>query len=103
MTFYASITDDQAAATWRKILARSERIPVVSPRAVIANLPGLGATACYFLDLPRLTPDERSRLVDHLAASFGLPIQEVADDIDEHGVPIRASTCVIVMQGQADE
>lgn len=99
MTFYATVTDAETAATWCKVLGQANRVPVLSPQPRAVSLPRLGVTPCFFLDLEQLSDAQRSRLIDHLAAAFGLPVDEVAEEMDEYGVPIRAETCIVVQEG----
>lgn len=99
--FWAIVTDPQAAGRWRAILRvddESPRVPLMSPVPHIGDLPGIGRALLYRVAIDLLTTDERSRLVAHLAERFGESIQDVADHLDTEGLPIRASTCSVVIQ-----
>jgi hypothetical protein len=70
-------------------------VHVRSPIPQLAELPGRGMQYVYLLDLALVTPEQRARLIAHIAARFELPADEVAAELDDHGVPILVSdaTC----------
>jgi hypothetical protein len=68
----AWITDPDAARDWQKILGRTDYIPIRSPLPILGNLPGLGETPVYMLQLDQLTAEERGRLIDYLSDRFGV-------------------------------
>jgi hypothetical protein len=95
--FYAWVTDPEAAGVWQKILGRTDYIPIRSPIPILADLPGLGETRVYLLQLDLLTAEERARLIDHLSERFGVDKVEASAVLDEQGLPIRASTCGVTV------
>ena len=83
--------DSPRAADWMKVFG-TLTVPVtnaLSPATITLNTPGRqGETQAYFLDLKALTPQQRRRLVEHIATRFGAAPDQVTAQIDEHGVPI---------------
>jgi len=67
----------------------------------IANLPGLGERHVYKLDMDEVTPDEKMRLAEAIAARFNLLLEEVLYMLDTDGVPILAEHCVLTLTGAA--
>lgn len=82
--------DSVRAAEWL-VVHRSLTVPIVSPVAELTVMNGLGVVPIYKLDVTALGADERERLIQHVAAKFGLADAHVASDIaGEHGVPLLA-------------
>lgn len=93
-TFTVTITDPQRRAEWIDILG-TDTVPVVSPIPHRASAPGRPDSLFYRLDLTRVTPDQRARLVKHLAAKFGLLESAVERDMGDYQVPILADHTVL--------
>lgn len=75
------------------------RVNVMSFIPSMVNVPGFDEPqAAYMLDLALITPAERGRLIDHLAARFGIAAQEVELLIHTMGVPILASDCTLTVE-----
>ena len=73
----------------------SATVPVLSPLPQLAELPGFDEPQLvYELDFERVTPEQRERLVTHIAGKFGLRRSEVEADLDAVGMPILATGCV---------
>ncbi len=53
-----------------------------------ASAPGVPEGLFYMLDLQELTPEQRTRLIAHIARKFGLEEEEVFSDLDTIGCPI---------------
>jgi len=49
----------------------------------------------YMLDLARITPTQLWRLKRHISRKFNVPLEEVARDLPEIGVPILAEDVII--------
>src|SRR5687768_1514331 len=64
-------------------------LPIVSPDALIGQLPGLGLHPVWILDAKRLDPRVRQRIAAAMAEKFGLSVEEVLADIDNGRSPIR--------------
>ena len=82
--------DSPRASDWMKVFS-TLTLPVTSavPLAITLDTPDRqDETQAYFLDLKVLTPAQRDQLVEHIATRFGVPPDQVAAQIDEHGVPI---------------
>lgn len=90
-----TITDAEAASVWRRILGQSHAVPIQPELPKRVNLPGLGPTRCYFLALDELDAGQRCRLEQYLVERFDLSYADVSSDIDQVGVPIRATTCLL--------
>jgi hypothetical protein len=98
--FWGIITDPVAATWWRAILGvydEQPHVPLLSPVVHLGELPGLGRTRVYLVRLDLLTAEQRSRLVTHIATRFDESIQDVSDHLEAEGLPIRASTCSVVI------
>jgi hypothetical protein len=69
-----------------------ETMPVTSPVPVRNDAPGLSDKSFYRLDVSRLTPVQRLRLVEYIARKFDIAECEVSRLLDdpEHGMPILA-------------
>lgn len=91
--FGVTITDPERAKDFAAVFGRTT-VPVTSFFPTRANLPGKPGALIFLLDLARLTPDERARLIAHLAQRFGLAPADVAQDLDAQGVPILADSCI---------
>ncbi len=86
---------------WMKVFG-TNRVPVVSPLSHTNNAPGIVAREFYKLNVRALSPEQRARMVAHLAEKFGAPISEVERDIDgEHGVPILADDVMMILDARA--
>lgn len=94
--FTVTVTDPARAAEWEAVLGTA-RLHVRSPIPSRANLPGKPGAEIYLLDLELLTPEQRQRLVAHLAERFGLPVEFVEKNLDVQGVPILAEHCVVAI------
>ena len=73
----------------------SATVCVQFPFPVLADLP-IGEQMVYLLDLREITPEQRARMVDLLAAQHNLDRAFVEDRIAEQGVPILAREAVMV-------
>lgn len=73
----------------------SATVPIMSPFVERGNLPGLGERDVYKLNLKKLTPEQRVRLVAYVAGRFDLPLAEVERDLEATGMPILAEGCVV--------
>jgi len=82
--------DSERAPSWRAMFGRLDNIPVTGYVPVLADLPDRPESAVYMLDLARITPDERARLVQHIVARFHIPETEVEWNLDHAGCPILA-------------
>jgi hypothetical protein len=95
--FTVTITNEERAAEWEETLG-TRTVHVKSPLPSMATLPGYPAAMIYELDLEMITPEQRERLVAHLAQKFGIPADEVAAQLDQHGVPILADDCTVMVR-----
>ena len=87
----ATIRDTAArAADWERVFG-SRQIPIKSPVPHRGSAPGHASAEFYELALEQLSPEQRERLVHHLAERFEIPPAEVYVELRRHGyVPILA-------------
>ncbi len=83
----------ERAAEWVKVFG-SATVPVQSPFPVTASVQN-EITLVYMLAIDQLTPDQRGKLIDHLATKFNLHAAEVSLEIDRVGVPILYNDTVM--------
>lgn len=86
--FVVSATGERAAE-WREVFG-TESLPVKSMIPEWASAPGIERALFYHLDMEVLTVEQLGRLVQHTAAKFALPVQQVRDGLLEHGMPLLA-------------
>jgi hypothetical protein len=94
--FIAHIKNPERAAEWQAVFG-SEQVYVTSPFPEMGDLPGLGRVQIYKLDLALLTPDQRRRLVEHIAGKFGLDPELVDRDLNQVGCPVLARDVTLVV------
>lgn len=82
--------DPERAAAWREVFG-GDTVILKSPIPGRANLPGKGETEVYEIDIAALTPEQRQRLITHLAAKFELDPDDVDGNLDQHGCPILST------------
>ncbi len=87
----------ERAKDWEAVFGTTT-LPVRAPHPYPASVPGKGFTMVYDLDLDLVTPEQRERLVGHLATRFGLTEREVERDIERQGVPLLAEDCSVAVQ-----
>lgn len=86
--FTATIREGCAReADWIKVFGSREVI-LKSPLPHPAVLPGSDVAFVFDIDLKELLPDQRARLINHLAQRFNLPVAEVEEGLDREGCPI---------------
>ncbi len=83
------------APTWFNIFGTLEGIPLTKYLPDITDLPGKQNALVYLLDLNRITPIEREKLIEHLAYRFGIDRDIVAASLDREGVPILADDVTV--------
>lgn len=88
------ISDSPRAADWIKVFGGLD-VHLKSPFPIRANLPGAPNALIYELDLELIAPDVRQRLIEHLAFTFQIPMDEVAAQLDKHGCPIKAEDVIV--------
>jgi hypothetical protein len=88
--------DPTRAARWRSWLGTDE-VPITSPHPQPATLPEIGPTLVVFLDVSRLGDGQRQRLIEGIASTFSLPLDEVAADVNAGEVPIWLESVMVSM------
>jgi len=102
VTTASIIETSPRAADWLRVFGRLTDIPLRSPFAIRVNVPGRSNVSAYLLDISFITPEERLRLVNHIADRFNLTPAEVDRDLDAQGVPILAEDVLVsIPQGLA--
>ncbi len=94
---HVAITDPARRAAFEKVFGTAV-VPVKSATPVPAEVAGLGRQMAYQLDLEAIGPDARARLVEHLAAKFGVEPEAVDATLSEQGLAILAEGCVVSVQ-----
>jgi hypothetical protein len=89
----ATIHDEHRVAVWGSIFPGAV-VPIKSILPSRADLPGHPDALVYFLDLNAITDEQRQKLIEALAALFGLTEDEVRNDLPR-GVPILADDVIV--------
>ncbi len=84
---------------WRHILDDDD-VPITSPNSVEAQL-GPEKVEVYRLDVKRLNPGQRDRLIDFIVVKFNERRSAAADAIDKEGFPIRATDVTVEVSMRA--
>jgi len=92
--FTITVTDPERKAEWEGIFGTAT-VRVKSPFPTLADLLGRSDSMIFELDLEAITPEQREKLVAHIAERFSIPVAEVEALLDDHGVPILAEHCVV--------
>jgi hypothetical protein len=92
--FTVTVINPERVASFEAVFG-SATVYVKSPIPEYADLPGLGQRRVYKLDMALLTPEQRDRLVAYLSDQFRLGPVEANRLLDERGMPILASDCVV--------
>lgn len=88
----------ERAKNFMEVFGRRD-VHVKSFVPTLITVPGFSEPqAAYMLDLDLISPDERARLVAHLAERFGIDAKEIDDLIGLMGVPILASDCTVAIE-----
>lgn len=76
------------ARDWEKVFGGLS-VPLLSPGSVIINGPR-GLQEFYQVDVAALSPEQRTRVVDHIVDRFGIPRAQVEEGLDDplQGLPI---------------
>lgn len=97
----ATLCDPERQAFWREVFG-GDVVPIKSFVPELVHLPGFTEPqVVYMLALNVITDEQRERLVQGIARNFGVPVEYVADHLDEQGVPILASGVVISSSDRA--
>ena len=102
MTTATILETSPRAANWQHIFGRLTDVPLCSPFPILVHVPDHQNALAYLLDVSLITPEERLRLVNHIAKYFSQTHAEVERDLDVHGVPILAEDVLVsIPQGLA--
>jgi len=88
---------DPRAADWQAAFG-TLTVPIQSWLPELCDLPEIGPQLCYLLDLAALAADQRTRLEQHLATRFAVPLAEVQTTLATQGtVPLLAEGCTVTI------
>jgi hypothetical protein len=74
----------------------TNRLPVTQPAPELRNLNGVdGQVWCFFIDLDRLTLEQRQRLVNQTAKDFHSTPDAVEAALQEYGMPLIVGDCEV--------
>lgn len=93
--FTATLSQGSYRYSWWIYCFGSNEVILKHPIPKWGNFPKEGKKLYYELDLEALTPEQRDKLIKHLARTFDVPVEEVKRDIDEMGVPILADEVIL--------
>lgn len=85
---------------WAGIFDGGE-IPLKSCWPASANLGPEKSVQVYALDIPRLTPGQRERLVQWTAEKFGVAPKLVNEELEAVGFPIRECDVIVAFRLRA--
>lgn len=85
------------AGDWYTAFGRLDNIPVTSFSPTLADLPDRPRTACFRLDLTRITVVEKILLISTFAKRYKLPPRQVEKDIEQYGCPIPAADVLLLI------
>jgi hypothetical protein len=88
--------DAQRIADWCEVFPDGQ-IPIQGPVTHPATLPGILSTRVYLMDLGRVMPAERARLIAFLASRFEILETDVERDLERDGVPILDTDVQVVI------
>jgi|SRR5579862_565458 len=86
----------ERAVAWMRVFG-GRMVPILSPIPVWAQAPGVEAGLFYQVDLTTLTPEQRTRMVQHIARTFSLSEAEVDATLDEVGCPLLADDVTVMV------
>ena len=75
-------------AEWESVLG-TRTFAVLTPDSEVLSLDGEKDTACVFLDIDSLTPEQQDALAEHFSRKSGMLKAAVRREIHSRGVPIR--------------
>lgn len=94
----AIITDEEKKKAFETIFGKAE-VPITSYLPTKVNIEGKGGVDAYMLDFTRVTPEQRSKLVDHLATQFKVDRAKLSTSLEKWGMPILANQCTVGIPG----
>ncbi len=82
----------------------TNRLPVTQPAPELRNLNGVDDPVwCYFIDMDRITPDQRQRLVNQVAQDFHSTPDAVEAALQEFGMPLIVGECEVHVHAIAEQ
>jgi len=94
--FQCRIIDPIRKELFMSVFGR-DTVNVISPMPMRAELEGRGVEFVYMLDLNEISPDEKKKLVETLAETFGSSPEEVENQMNDEGLPIGAAGCIVTV------
>jgi len=78
---------------WREIYGSLE-VPLKSPVPQLGEFPddqgGMAIRKFYEADLTKFTPKQLDKAAEIIGRRFGIPAQEIRQDIERQGIPVLA-------------
>lgn len=90
----ARITNPERLALWQAVFDGDE-VPIVSIVPQIGTFTDIGEQRFYLIDLAAIETERRQKLVEALAAKFGMAIDFIEANLELIGVPILAMDVVV--------
>ena len=81
-------------AEWHQIFGELA-VPLKSSTPSLANLGEENNIEVYLLDLAAMTLQQRSRLLSVIAQKFAVSVNEVEQEINRNGFPIRGADVIV--------
>lgn len=108
MTCVATLrSDSPRAETWREVYG-SLSVPILSPIALRAQLPGRGPSLVYLVDVRALSPDVIERVIAYCAETFDMSVEVVREGLrrgfvgHDGGLPILVDADLDVTMGAVE-
>jgi hypothetical protein len=87
--------DPGRADLWKRIFPQNGHLPIRSPiPAGTGRFPD-SESHFYYMDMSRVTPEQKQMIIQELARKFHLTEDEVASDIERVGIPIKADDVMV--------
>lgn len=91
------------ANEWQRVFG-SHDIPLTSPIPCRCNfIDDKGVSTSqkfYFIDIDRLAPEQLEHVAAFVANKFNIPLDDVWDEIDQHGIPILADDVSVIFDAR---
>ena len=92
---YAVINEqDPRAVVWRQVVGPELRVPLKHP--IMCRMQGPhGEMRFYEGDPSRLTDEQQRKLIDLMSSLFNIKRFQVAEDLRNGNLPVKAEGCVV--------
>lgn len=83
-----------SAREWIEVLG-TDIVHIDPPIPQVIELPDGSSLMTYFLDLNKLTPNQKSRLFQYLIGKYSSPIENIKEQFDTSGLFVPEEACVM--------